>query len=120
MAAGAGKSPRCCVVDRDGAGPTTFPRGRRMNDRIDAAAACVVPLRGDTSAEGRWFCLWEGAAGRAVEQTRLGQGSRGNSSRTLWAVGEPRELSANAATLLRTICPVGQVERIRNQLVGDS
>lgn len=100
--------------------------GGRKNDRVDAAAAaCVAALQGDArllEPEGPADALallderrtnLAQARVRAVNQLHA-------LLRALLAGGAPRDLSATkAATLLRSIRPVGQAERIRKDLAWD-
>ena len=100
--------------------------GGRKNDRIDAAAAaCVAALQGDArplAAEGAADALavlderrvnLSQARVRAVNQLHA-------LLRALLAGGAPTDLSAaTAATLLRTIRPSGEVERVRKAVAVD-
>jgi len=100
--------------------------GVRKNDRIDAAAAaCVAALQGDArplAAEGISDALavlderrvnLAQARVRAVNQLHA-------LLRALLAGGAPTDLSAaNAAALLRTVRPSGEVERVRKAVAGD-
>ena len=100
--------------------------GGRKNDRIDAAAAaCVAALQGDArplAAEGIADALavlderrvnLAQARVRAVNQLHA-------LLRALLAGGAPTDLSAaNAADLLRTVRPSGEVERVRKAVAGD-
>jgi len=100
--------------------------GGRKNDRIDAAAAaCVAALQGDArplAAEGTSDALavlderrvnLSQARVRAVNQLHA-------LLRALFAGGAPTDLSAaTAATLLRTIRPNGEVERVRKAVAVD-
>jgi transposase len=100
--------------------------GGRKNDRIDAAAAaCVAALQGDArplAAEGIADALavlderrvnLAQARVRAVNQLHA-------LLRALLAGGAPTDLSAaNAATLLRSVRPSGEVERVRKAVAGD-
>lgn len=100
--------------------------GGRKNDRIDAAAAaCVAAFQGDArplAAEGisdalavldeRRVNLAQGRV-RAVNQLHA-------LLRALLAGGAPTDLSAaNAAALLRSVRPSGEVERVRKAVAGD-
>lgn len=100
--------------------------GGRKNDRVDAAAAaCVAALQGDArplEPEGPADAL----ALLDERRTNLAQARvRATNQlhallRALLAGGAPRDLSAaKAATLLRSIRPTGQVERIRKDLAWD-
>ena len=100
--------------------------GGRKNDRIDAAAAaCVAALQGDArplAAEGIADALavlderrvnLAQARVRAVNQLHA-------LLRALLAGGAPTDLSAaNAAALLRSVRPSGEVERVRKAVAGD-
>jgi len=100
--------------------------GGRKNDRIDAAAAaCVAALQGDArplAAEGISDALavlderrvnLAQARVRAVNQLHA-------LLRALLAGGAPTDLSAaNAAALLRSVRPSGEVERVRKAVAGD-
>lgn len=100
--------------------------GGRKNDRIDAAAAaCVAAFQGDArplATEGisdalavldeRRVNLAQGRV-RAVNQLHA-------LLRALLAGGAPTDLSAaNAAALLRSVRPSGEVERVRKAVAGD-
>jgi len=100
--------------------------GGRKNDRIDAAAAaCVAALQGDArplAPEGISDALavlderrvnLAQARVRAVNQLHA-------LLRSLLAGGAPTDLSAaNAAALLRSVRPSGEVEWVRKAVAGD-
>lgn len=100
--------------------------GGRKNDRIDAAAAaCVAALQGDArplEAEGTTDALALLDERRAnLSQARVRVVNQLHALfRALLAGGAPTGLSAaDAGALLRTVRPVGEVERVRKQLAGD-
>jgi transposase len=99
--------------------------GGRKNDRIDAAAAaCVAALQGDArplQAEGTTDALALLDERRAnLSQARVRAVNQLHALfRALLAGGAPTELSAaHAAALLRTVRPVGDVERVRKHIAS--
>jgi transposase len=100
--------------------------GGRKNDRIDAAAAaCVAALQGDArplEAEGTADALGLLDERRAnLSQARVRAVNQLHALlRALLAGGAPTGLSATAAAaLLRTVRPVGEVDRVCKQLAAD-
>ena len=100
--------------------------GGRKNDRIDAAAAaCVAAMQGDArplEAEGMNDALGLLDERRAnLSQTRVRVVNQLHALfRALLAGGAPTGLTADqSAALLRTVRPVGEVERVRKQIAGD-
>ena len=100
--------------------------GGRKNDRIDAAAAaCVAALQGDArqlEAEGAADAMGVLDERRAnLSQARVRSVNQLHAVfRALLAGGAPTGLTAGAAAaLLRTVRPVGEVERVRKHIASD-
>jgi len=100
--------------------------GGRKNDRIDAAAAaCVAALQGDArqlEAEGAADAIGVLDERRAnLSQARVRSVNQLHAVfRALLAGGAPTGLTAGAAAaLLRTVRPVGEVERVRKHIASD-
>jgi transposase len=100
--------------------------GGRKNDRVDAAAAaCVAALQGDArplTPEGPAdaLALLDERRTNLAQARVLAVNQLHALLRALLAGGAPRDLSATrAAALLRSIRPIGQVERLRKELAWD-
>jgi transposase len=109
--------PRGCASFRAAAG--------RMNDRIDAGAACVAALQGDArplQAEGYADAMAVFDERRVnLAQCRVRAVNQLHALlRALIASGAPRDLSATTeAALLHTIRPHGAVEQAREAVAKD-